>query len=671
MARAPKKTAPQTTAQRLDSIVKSARKIMRKDKGLNGDLDRLPVLTWIMFLKFLDDLERMHADEAELAGSKFDRAIEPPYRWRDWAADKDGITGPDLLTFITAEKTTLPDGTEGPGLFAYLRSLRGTNGGRDRRDVISTVFRGVTNRMESGYLLRDVVNLINGIHFDSSEEMHTLGRLYETLLREMRDAAGDSGEFYTPRAVVRFMVERIDPRIGETVLDPACGTGGFLTEAFAHMALQADTVEKREQLQSGTLMGVEPKSLPFLLVQMNLLLHGLEAPEIDPGNALRFRLTEIGERERVNVILTNPPFGGEEEAGILSNFPDDRRTAETALLFLQLIMRRLKRKGQGRAAVVVPQGTLFGTGVAARIKADLLEKFNLHTVVRLPQGVFEPYTDVATNLLFFDTSGPTDVIDFWEHTAPNGRKKYSKTQPLLIEELDDLRSWWDNRCDDDRSWRVRASEVIIRSELGELQSVNLDIKNPKKPDIETNGWPMRPLSDVLVPATNRINLEPNELYRQITVRLWGKGLTERAVVRGSEIAATQQNQVKAGQFLISKIDARHGAFGLVPPELDGAVVSNDFPVFDIAEEHVYPEYLAWMSRSDWFVDMCKRASEGSTNRVRLKVDRFMAETVPLPSKPDQKRILEKISAQLRIIEQTKSTLLEHENELEGILRELA
>jgi type I restriction enzyme M protein len=671
MARAPRNTAPQTTAHRLDSIVKSARKIMRKDKGLNGDLDRLPVLTWIMFLKFLDDLERMHQDEAELAGGEFHSAIEPPYRWRDWAADKDGITGPDLLTFITGEKTTLPNGAEGPGLFAYLRGLRGTNGGRDRRDVIATVFRGVSNRMESGYLLRDVINLINGIHFDSSEEIHTLGRLYETLLREMRDAAGDSGEFYTPRAVVRFMVDRIDPRIGETVLDPACGTGGFLTEAFSHMALQADTVEKREQLQSGTLMGVEPKSLPFLLVQMNLLLHGLEAPEIDPGNALRFRLSEIGERERVNVILTNPPFGGEEEAGILSNFPDDRRTAETALLFLQLIMRRLKRKGQGRAAVVVPQGTLFGTGVAARIKADLLEKFNLHTVVRLPQGVFEPYTDVSTNLLFFDTSGPTDAIDFWEHTAPNGRKKYSKTQPLLIEELDDLRSWWDDRCDDDRTWRVRASEVIVRSELGELQSVNLDVKNPKKPDIESNGWPMRPLSDALVPATNRINLQPNELYRQITVRLWGKGLTERAVVRGSEIAATQQNQVKAGQFLISKIDARHGAFGLVPPELDGAVVSSDFPVFGIAEEHVYPEYLAWMSRSDWFVDMCKRASEGSTNRVRLKVDRFMAETVPLPSKPDQKRILDKISVQLRIIEQAKSTLLAHENELEGILREMA
>lgn len=306
----------------------------------------------------------------------------------------------------------------------------------------------------------------------------TLGRLYETLLREMRDAAGDSGEFYTPRAVVRFMVERIDPQIGETVLDPACGTGGFLTEAFAHMALQTDTVEKREQLQSGTLMGVEPKSLPFLLVQMNLLLHGLEAPEIDPGNALRFRLSEIGERERVNVILTNPPFGGEEEAGILSNFPDDRRTAETALLFLQLIMRRLKRKGQGRAAVVVPHGTLFGTGVAARIKADLLEKFNLHTIVRLPEGVFAPYTDIAANILFFDTTGPTGQIAYWEQPAPEGRRKYSKTAPLQSADLADLSAWWDSRGDDPRAWLVDGQGLIERDAGGQVVAVNLDIKNP-------------------------------------------------------------------------------------------------------------------------------------------------------------------------------------------------
>jgi len=489
MARQPKTLAPQTTVQRLDSIVKSARKIMRKDKGLNGDLDRLPVLTWVMFLKFLDDLERVHADETELAGEPFHPAIEAPYRWRDWAADKDGITGPDLLAFINADKPVRPDGTEGAGLFAYLRSLRGTTGGRDRRDVIATVFRGVQNRMESGYLLRDVINLVNGIHFDSSNEMHTLGRLYETLLREMRDAAGDSGEFYTPRPVVRFMVERMDPQIGETVLDPACGTGGFLTESYAHMAKQADSVEKRRRLQDGSLIGVEAKPLPYLLVQMNLLLHGLEAPEIDSGNALRHRLSEIGERERVEVILSNPPFGGEEEAGILSSFPDDRRTAETVLLFLQLIMRRLKRRSKGRAAVVVPHGVLFGDGVAARIKADLLETFNLHTIVRLPEGVFAPYTDIASNLLFFDTSGPTGDIHYWEQPAPEGRRKYSKTAPLQSADLADLTAWWDDRGDDPRAWIVNGPALIERDESGNVRTVNLDQKNPNAKAAEDHRAP--------------------------------------------------------------------------------------------------------------------------------------------------------------------------------------
>ncbi|WP_327752085.1 class I SAM-dependent DNA methyltransferase [Sphingobium sp. SJ10-10] len=498
MARQPKKTAaPQTTAQRLDSIVKSARKIMRKDKGLNGDLDRLPVLTWVMFLKFLDDLERVHEDEAELASEPFHAAIEAPYRWRDWAADKDGITGPDLLAFLNADEPVRPDGTKGAGLFAYLRGLRGTNGGRDRRDVIATVFRGVQNRMESGYLLRDVINLVDGIHFDSSNEMHTLGRLYETLLREMRDAAGDSGEFYTPRAVVRFMVERIDPQIGEKVLDPACGTGGFLTESYAHMTGQANSVEKRRQLQAGSLIGVEAKPLPYLLVQMNLLLHGLEAPNIDPGNALRHRLADIGERDRVEVILSNPPFGGEEEAGILSNFPNDRRTAETALLFLQLIMRRLKRKGKGRAAVVVPHGVLFGDGVAARIKADLLEKFNLHTVVRLPEGVFAPYTDIASNLLFFDTTGPTGDIHYWEQPPPQGRKKYSKTAPLQTADLADLTTWWADRSEDARAWVVDGPSLIQRDEGGAVRTVNLDQKNPNAKAAEDHRAPAEIVSAAL------------------------------------------------------------------------------------------------------------------------------------------------------------------------------
>ncbi len=466
-----------TTAQSLGSLIKSARDIMRKDKGLNGDLDRLPMLTWIMFLKFLDDLELQREEEATLAGKKFQRAIDPPYRWRDWAANPAGISGDELISFVNNEEAVLPDQTRGPGLFAYLRSLIGRNGG-DRRDVIATVFKGTINRMINGYLLRDVINKVAGIHFGSSEELHTLGSLYESLLREMRDAAGDSGEFYTPRAVVRFMVAVTDPKLGETILDPACGTGGFLVAAFEHLEQQCKTVGERETLQKRSIFGGEAKPLPYLLAQMNLLLHGLESPQINPGNSLAVRITEIGEKERVDIILTNPPFGGEEERGILANFPTDKQTAETALLFLQLIMRKIRRApnrqsglGPGRAAVVVPNGTLFGDGVCARIKEELLKNFNLYTIVRLPNGVFAPYTNIPTNILFFDRSEPTDEVWYYEQPLPEGRKNYTKTAPIQFEEFAPLVAWWNKREENERAWKVPAAELLANG-------CNLDRKNP-------------------------------------------------------------------------------------------------------------------------------------------------------------------------------------------------
>ncbi len=465
--------------------MKSSRDIMRKDKGLSGDLDRLPMLTWIMFLKFLDDLEQMREHEATMKGKRFRPAIQLPYRWRDWAAKEDGITGNELVAFINNEEAIRPDGTKGPGLFAYLRSLQGANGG-DRRDVIAIVFKGITNRMISGYLLRDIINKINGIHFNSSEEIHTLSHLYESMLKEMRDSAGDSGEFYTPRPVVRFMVEVIDPKLGETVLDPACGTGGFLVEAYNHLEKQCKTVEDRQTLQTKSIFGGEAKPLPYLLAQMNLLLHGLESPQIDPLNSLRFPLREIGDKDRVDIILTNPPFGGEEERGILGNFPDDKQTAETALLFLQLIMRKLKRPPKpGRASVVVPNGMLFGDGVCARIKEELLKEFNLHTIVRLPNGIFAPYTSIPTNLLFFDRSRPTTEIWYYELPLPEGRKQYTKTQPLQYEEFAECLAWWKNRKENGRTWKVSADGILKYDEGGNLLSANLDIKNPNnKQDFE-------------------------------------------------------------------------------------------------------------------------------------------------------------------------------------------
>ncbi|MDP2869165.1 MAG: N-6 DNA methylase [Methyloversatilis sp.] len=472
------KEQPTTSAQTLSSIIKAARDVMRKDKGLNGDGDRLPMLTWIMFLKFLDDHERIHEDEALLAGKRFAAAIEPPYRWRDWAV-ADGFTGDALTAFINQDEAVRPDGKRGPGLFAYLKALQGT-GTHDRRDTIAAVFRGTVNRMINGYLLRDVLDRINGIHFNSSEELHVLSRTYETLLKEMRDAAGDAGEFYTPRPLVQMMVKLIDPRLGETILDPACGTAGFLVEAWSHLEAQAKTVKDREMLQQRSIFGCEAKPLPFLLANMNLLLHGLDSPDIDPLNALRFPLKEIGDADRCDVLLTNPPFGGEEERGILGNFPEDMQTAETALLFLQLIMRKLKRKGRGaphggRAAVVVPDGTLFNVGVASRIKEQLVKGFNLHTVVRLPFGVFEPYTPIRSNVLFFDASGPTETTWFYEVAIPDGRKKYTKTKPLRAEDLEECVAWWNRREESEWAWRVSIGDIV---EAG----YNIDFPNPSRPE---------------------------------------------------------------------------------------------------------------------------------------------------------------------------------------------
>jgi type I restriction enzyme M protein len=483
---------PKSTAQQLGSIVKSSRDIMRKDKGLSGDLDRLPMLTWIMLLKFLDDMEKVRQEEAKLAGKKFHQAVEPPYRWRDWATNPAGIKGPELIAFINQEEAVRPDGTKGAGLFAYLRALQSTNG--DRRDVIARVFEGTVNRMINGYLLRDVINKVNEIHFTSRDEIHTLGHMYESMLKEMRDAAGDSGEFYTPRALVKLIVTVVDPKLGETVLDPAAGTGGFLVEAFEHLKKQCKKAEDFSHLQKGTLYGIEPKPLPYLLCQMNLLLHGVEYPEIDPLNALRFPLGGIGDKDRTDVIMTNPPFGGEEERGILANFPEDKRTAETALLFLQLIMRKLRRtvggsKG-GRCGMVVPNGLLFGDGICARIKKDLLEEFNLHTIVRLPNGVFAPYTSIPTNLLFFDRSGPTKQVWYYEHPLPEGRKNYTKTAPIQFEEFAECLTWWKRREENSRAWKVSASELLANN-------CNLDRKNPSAKEDITHLPPERLAESIL------------------------------------------------------------------------------------------------------------------------------------------------------------------------------
>ena len=454
----------------LSSILKSIRDIMRRDKGLNGELDRLPQLTWIMLLKFLDDVEirdRTHMQNIQSAP-----LIDPPYRWRDWASNFGGLTGEELISFINDKESLRPDGTNGPGLREYLLSLRSSD--NNARSIVSNVFKGIENKMTNGYLLKDVINKVNEFNFSSTTDIHVLGHLYESLLKELRDAAGDSGEFYTPRPITKFMVQVINPKLGESILDPAAGTGGFLVEAFHYLKSKYKREEDYETLQKKTFFGIEPKSLPYLICQMNLLLNGLHYPNIDSQNALRVPLNKISENEKVDIILTNPPFGGEEESSILTNFPLDKRTTNTSLLFLQLVMAKIREPKDtqigGRCGIVLPNGFLFGGGIALTIRKELIEKFNLHTIIRLPKGTFSPYTDIATNLLFFNKQYPTKEIWFYELSSPEG-KQYTRTRPLTYKEFEPIINWWKNRKESVYSWKVSVNDL-------KNQNYNLDLQNP-------------------------------------------------------------------------------------------------------------------------------------------------------------------------------------------------
>lgn len=662
MARKSKKTKPLTTAQRLSSIIKSCRDTMRSDKGMSSDVERLPMLAWIMFLKFLDDMEKIDEDRAALSAAPYRPTLVAPYRWRDWAADEAGVTGDELIAFINNDEAMRPDGTRGSGLFAYLRGLRSANG-RDRRDVIARVFEDTLNRMLDGYLLRDVIDKVNEIHFSSSEEIHTLSRFYENMLKEIRDAAKTNGEFYTPRPVVKFIVEVTNPSLGETVLDPACGTGGFLVETFEYLQLQVKTIEDREVLQSACIFGGEAKPLPYLLAQMNLLLHGLEYPQIEYGNSLGTPLRDIRDDERVDVILTNPPFGAKEEKGILGNFPADKQTAETALLFLQLIMRKLRR-GTGRAAVIVPNGTLFADGVAARIKEELLQNFNLHTIVRLPNGVFAPYTSIPTNILFFEHGAETEDIWYYETPLPEGRKNYTKTIPMRFEEFADCIAWWNDREENEQAWHVPVDDVLNYDETGKLVSVNLDISNPNSADLlvqlptselisrierrehqildliskihnilddpitSSLNWPLVNLGDVIAHRKEFIIVDDLKTYKRCRVQLHAKGIVLRDIIYGSQIRTKRQQECRSGEFLVAEIDAKVGGYGIVPSDLEGAIVSSHYYLYTIDDTSLITDFLRLFIQTTHFRRQI--SARGSTNYASVRPHEVLNYTIPLP-----------------------------------------
>ena len=440
----------------VSTLVKSIQDVMRQDVGVDGDAQRISQLCWMFFLKIIDDQDK----ELELLNDDYRSPVPARLQWRTWAASPEGITGEELLAFVNGD------------LFPNLKELPLSGGPRAK--VVRGVFEDAYNYMKSGQLMRQVVNRINGVDFNNLAARSHFGDIYEQILNDLQ-SAGNAGEYYTPRAVTSFMARMTDPKPGETLFDPACGTGGFLTCAIRHMRKRYVKRPEDESTMQAALRAVEKKPLPHMLAVTNMLLHRVEDPSfLRHENTLARPYVSWDSSDRVDIVLTNPPFGGKEEGGIESNFPSHFRTRETADLFLALIIRVLKPGG--RAAVVLPDGSLFGEGVKTRLKERLVKECNLHTIVRLPNSVFKPYASIGTNLLFFEKGAPTENTWFWEHRVPQGQKAYSMTRPIRTEHLDDCAAWWGGaertgRKEGGRAWKVNAADI-------EAHGYNLDIKNP-------------------------------------------------------------------------------------------------------------------------------------------------------------------------------------------------
>jgi len=436
----------------IGGVIKSIRDIFRKDPGLSGDAQRIEQLGWMIFLKLFDDKDK----EKELLDLKYKSAIPAELQWRTWAENDEGITGDELILFVNNK------------LFPQLKELPVTADNR-LGVIIRNIFDGTNNYMKSGTTFRQAINKLNEIDFNSSKEHHIFNAIYEDILQGLATKK-DTGEFYTPRAVTQFIIDMVNPQLGEKLKDPANGTGGFLVCAIEHLRKQVKNVADLKILQE-TITGTELKPLPFMLSVINLIIHDIEVPQIENGDSLSRELTSIRQADRVDVIVTNPPFGGVVGDGMETNFPLNYRTKESADLFLILFIQLLKEGG--RAGIVLPDGSLTGEGVKARVREKLLTDCNLHTIIRLPQSVFAPYATVNTNLLFFEKGKKTKEVWYYEHTLPEGAKAYNKTKPIRIEEFDTIKSWWKNREESEVSWKVSINTIKERG-------FDLDIKNPHK-----------------------------------------------------------------------------------------------------------------------------------------------------------------------------------------------
>lgn len=415
----------------LGSFVKRLRDIMRNDAGINGDAQRIEQIAWLLFLKVYDAQE----ENWEFDDENYQSIIPENCRWRNWAVD-DGkgtaLTGDHLLDFVNNT------------LFPTLKNLDVDSSTDIRKAIVKSTFEDANQYMKDGVLLRQIVNVIDGVDFGDYEESHAFGDIYESILKELQ-SAGSAGEFYTPRAVTDFMAEMIQPRIGEKCADFACGTGGFLVSWLKQLEKQIKTTEDAEAVND-SIYGIEKKQFPYMLCVTNMLLHGVENPRVYHDNSLLNDVLDYTEKDQFDVVLMNPPYGGSEKNDVKNHFPSDLASSETADLFMSVIMYRLRQ--DGRAAVILPDGFLFGTdNTKVAIKKKLMNEFNLHTIIRMPGSVFSPYTSITTNILFFDHSGSTKQTWFYRLDMPEGYKHFSKTRPMRSEHFDPVREWWNNRTE--------------------------------------------------------------------------------------------------------------------------------------------------------------------------------------------------------------------------------
>lgn len=626
--------------------IKKVCDILRRDDGV-GAKDYVEQLSWLLFLKVFENVEGELKELSEAEGKKYQPIIDSGYQWSDWA--KKDWKDKDELVFFVNQK-----------LFPYLKNLKGTR----EKDKIGEVFRELSgNRIRSAHNLLDVIEILDQIEMHHFQDTHLLSQVYEEILQEMGSEGGWSGEFYTPRPIIRLMVKIVNPKIGDRVFDPFVGSGGFLVESFDHIQKQSPSIGVKEWriLQTKTFFGLEKTPLPYLIGTMNMMLHRILVPNLTRSNTFMEDIHNMPESAKMDVILTNPPFGGKEHESVQNNFPIP--VSATEGLALQYVMKRLKNGG--RCGIVLPESdVIFGTGKYKEIRKKLLETNNLFAVVALPKGAFKQVgADVKTYLLFFEKTTATKNVWYYELEG-----NYSRTRTVKDEDLISVFDATKKMVESDNSWFVSYEELAERN-------FNLRAINPRKiiqkhkdpeqilKDISTAIQDLKQkyesigknfadsrkeeffefkLSTLLTRNKTPIFLKNDEEYKRVTIQMHGKGVKLRDEVKGIKIGTKRQFLIKEGQLLISKIDARNGAYGIVSTDCDKAIITGNFWAYDINTKVVNPTYFSFLLRSNTFLDFFEKASQGSTNRRYLQENQFLNETIKIPKLETQSSIVKEI-----------------------------